>query len=150
MKAPTLTVGQKIKVQFESGNTLTGTVRWIAGSKCIARFMEHRPTEMFESVVQWANWFGKTYSWKEDAHTPEESILAESVQTKYWLVVQDFVDAVVGPFASEAAARAHYSWLKTKDVGAGIVGVYTEIPALHKDAAVFTELEDREQIASAF
>lgn len=42
----------------------------------------------------------------------------------YFLVVEDFARASIGPFDSEQAARDHYTW--TKDVrgdGAGMIGI---------------------------
>lgn len=44
--------------------------------------------------------------------------------TTYFLVVEDFARASIGPFDSRAAADAHYAW--TKDVrgdGAGLICV---------------------------
>lgn len=47
----------------------------------------------------------------------------------FYLHVQDFVNAYIGPFATEADAEAHYRW--TKDVrgdGAVKIGIYPEVP----------------------
>ena len=49
----------------------------------------------------------------------------------HYLHVQDFVNAYIGPFETEADAEAHYRW--TKDVrgdGATKMGILTEVPDL--------------------
>jgi hypothetical protein len=49
----------------------------------------------------------------------------------HYLHVQDFVNAYIGPFATEEAAEEHYRW--TKDVrgdGAVKMGILTKLPDL--------------------
>lgn len=44
--------------------------------------------------------------------------------TTYYLIVEDFARASIGPFDTQQAAEAHYKW--TKDVrgdGAGLIGI---------------------------
>jgi len=50
-----------------------------------------------------------------------------------YLHVQDFVNAYIGPFATEEAAHEHYRWTKeVRGDGAVIMGVLTELPDLEQ------------------
>lgn len=51
------------------------------------------------------------------------------VATEYFLHVQDFVDAYIGPFATEEAAEEHYRWQKeVRGDGAMKIGISTDLP----------------------
>ena len=64
-----------------------------------------------------------------------------------YLHVQDFVDAYIGPFPSEQAAKDHYSWCKdVRGDGAALMGILDELPDMaDPDAAgmVITPEEDK-------
>jgi len=65
-------VGDKVKVTFESGNRLTGTVTEVIepGKIILARF--GRGEDRFTSVVQWTTWNGYSFSWKENIGRAED------------------------------------------------------------------------------
>jgi hypothetical protein len=47
----------------------------------------------------------------------------------YYLHVQDFVDAFIGPFPTTDAAQEHYRWTKeVRGDGAVMMGILTECP----------------------
>jgi len=49
-----------------------------------------------------------------------------------YLHVQDFVDAYIGPFATEEAAREHYRWTKeVRGDGAAFMGIVAEAPDMN-------------------
>jgi hypothetical protein len=49
-----------------------------------------------------------------------------------YLHVQDFVDAYIGPFATEEAAREHYRWTKeVRGDGAAFMGIVPEAPDMN-------------------
>lgn len=54
---------------------------------------------------------------------------ANIMPAPYYLHVQDFVDAYIGPFPSERAACEHYLWTKeVRGDGATIMGISTQLP----------------------
>jgi hypothetical protein len=47
----------------------------------------------------------------------------------FYLHVQDFVNAYIGPFDTTDAAQEHYRWTKeVRGDGAALMGVLTELP----------------------
>lgn len=62
---PKLNIGDKVRVRFETGNTLTGTVTSdTIGGGYVASF--GRGEDKFTSVIRFVSWGGKA-SWKESA-----------------------------------------------------------------------------------
>lgn len=63
-----LKIGDKVKVLFESGNRLTGTIlRELPNGHYAARF--GRGDSKFCAAIYWASWdAGVHFSWKESSH----------------------------------------------------------------------------------
>lgn len=62
----------------------------------------------------------------------------------YYLHVQDFVDAYIGPFDTEKAADEHYTWCQTERHDSAVkIGISTNLPPKYKFALVLTPEEDK-------
>lgn len=66
-----------------------------------------------------------------------------TVVTDYFLHVQDFVDAYIGPFPTADAAQEHYEFTRARGDGAIKIGIITELPPDAYDWVVMTPEEDR-------
>ena len=63
---------------------------------------------------------------------------------KLFLHVQDFVDAYVGPFETEEAARAHFAWVAdTLHASAVLIDIVEVLP---ENAFVLTPEQDKQEI----
>lgn len=70
-----------------------------------------------------------------------KNIRKQNKMNKFYLIVEDFVRAAVGPFDSRSAARAHYRWCKNvRGDGAELIGIVTE-PG---DLFLIDPVEDRD------
>ena len=60
----------------------------------------------------------------------------------YYLHVQDFVDAYIGPFQTSREANMHFLWTIARGDGAALMGISTDAPPA--DAFVVTPEVDRD------